>query len=110
MNPGMPAKDFIKELFNVDLPIAGGYGESCKNAVKMLYKVPNDFISTEYFYLRCICESMEKSYKLVGQELIGKEGRTYDKIQIETTHKKDGNTIVQLEEWYFDITDCFGKL
>ena len=46
MNPGMPAKDFIKELFNVDLPIAGGYGENMQNAVKMLYEVPNDFILT----------------------------------------------------------------
>ena len=109
MDPNMSAKDFIKELFNIDMPIAGGYGENKQNAVKMLYEFPNDFINTEYLYLQCISKAMEKSYKVEGQELLHEGGYTYDKIQIETTYKKDGKTIVQLEDWYFDITDCFGK-
>ncbi len=55
-------------------------------------------VNEEYAWLR----KNYPGYKSQGQTLINKNKRIYDKLKITTA---DGD----IKEFYFDITNCFGK-
>ena len=48
------------------------------------------------------------AWKTIGQSLEFHANKKIDKIQIETIHTTQQETITQIENYYFDITECFG--
>jgi hypothetical protein len=95
--------------FGVNLQISGGLGNSLENAVVIQYGVPNDYVSIEYAYLKYLGFGRGIQWRVIQQELVQTDDKTYDKIKIETLQKDGDETIKQIENFYFDITECFGK-
>jgi hypothetical protein len=80
-----------------EVKVSGGSGKSIEEAIKISDCTNSEGVKQEY-------EEIRKRYgkcRLVKQMLIGRSGRMYDKICIET----EGKVI----DTYFDITDFFGK-
>jgi hypothetical protein len=105
----MDIKQQLLKDFGVDLPIHGGFGNSIENAVVINRRGLNDYVSVEYSFLRCIGRGRGIEWKLLNQQLVHQDGRTYDKMKIETTELTPTEVITTIENYYFDITDCFGK-
>ncbi len=98
----------IKIDFEIDLPIKGGNGNSFYNAVIIEKAIlNNDYVKTEYDYLKYIGLGRGIDWKIISQEVLSKHGRTMDKIKIETTETTPDGIITQVENYYFDITECF---
>jgi len=99
----------LKNDFGVDLPISGGWGNSIENAVIVNYGIPNDYVSVEYSYLKYIGLGRQVAWKRIQQELLTVGDRTYDKLKIEVTQEAETEIITTIENYYFDVTECFGK-
>ena len=102
-------RQLIKRDFCVDLPISGGTGNSVRNAVVIHYMQPNIYVSVEYAYLKYIGIGKGISWIRISQELFDLDNRTYDKLKIKTVLETDTEVITQIENFYFDITECFGR-
>jgi hypothetical protein len=100
-------KNLLFEDFGVELPISGGTGNSIDNAIIMHRQVPNDFVSTEYYIVKCISIGRRVKWKLLRQELIEADGKYYDKLEIEVVDEKDDEIVTTIENYYFDITECY---
>lgn len=106
----MNVKELIRKDFGINLPIKGGFGDSMENAVIIEYEGGlNDFVATEYAYLKYIGIGRRIEWKILEQALISENDRRYDKIKIEVTQIIDEKFTSRVENYYFDITDCFGK-
>ncbi len=105
----MTLKDLITEDFGVELPISGGYGNSIENAIIIQKDGINDYIGTEHFILKCLGIGRQIKWKILGQELINLNNTKIDKIKIETEELTESEIITQIENYYFDITECFGN-
>ncbi len=106
----MNIRDLIKEDFGADLPINGGSGNSIESAVVIERSgFINDYVSTEYDYLKYIGLGRGIEWKSLGQELITHNNRTIEKIKIETKETTETEIITQIETYYFDITDCLDE-
>jgi hypothetical protein len=46
-------------------------------------------------------------WKVLAQELINQNNRVFDKIKTEIKELTQDEIITQIENYYFDITDCF---
>lgn len=103
----MILKDLLKLDFGVDLPISGGFGNSVDNAIIIHRTDLNDYVQTEYFILNCLGKGRCIEWKGVGQELLFHNHRKIDKIKIETIETTRNEIITQIENYYFDITECF---
>lgn len=103
-------KEVIKIVFGVDLPIRGGIGNSLEKAVIIERAQPlNDYVSVQYEVLKYMALGRELlSWKVLRQELIRENGKTYDKLYIQVSFLRSGQRIEQVEHYYFDITECFG--
>lgn len=99
----------LKADFGVDLPISGGTGNSRDAAVIIHYQVPNDYVAVEYTVLRCLGIGRRVEWKLLEQVLIEHNGKKLDQMKIETTETTDVEIIKQIESYYFDVTECFGR-
>lgn len=97
----------IRIDFGIDLPIKGGNGNSFYNAVIIeKTSVKKDYVETEYDYLKYIGLGRGIDWKILSQEVISKHGKTMDKIKIETTETNKTEIITQVENYYFDISEC----
>jgi hypothetical protein len=106
----MTIRERLFKDFNVDLPITGGVGNSIDDPVILEIVDPiDDFIDTEYLYLKLIGIGRGIEWKFMTQFLMEHENKKIDKIQIETIQQLENETITQIENIYFDITDCFKK-
>lgn len=105
----MTIKEQIKNECGVDLPISGGFGNSIDDAIIIHRTGINDYVGTERFILNCLGESKNFEWKLLIQMLLDHEDKTIDKIEIETITPTEHGIITKVENFYFDITDCFGK-
>jgi len=47
-------------------------------------------------------------WKKLGQELLIYNNKKIDKIKIETVELTETHIITQIENYYFDTTECFG--
>ena len=105
----MTLREMINQTFGVDLPIRGGNGNSIENAIIIEFQVPmNDYISTEYEVLNYIGIGLGIKWNLIQQELIFEYDKTYDKLIIEIRPLDGSGIASQIENYYFDITECFG--
>ncbi|RAR75764.1 hypothetical protein [Flavobacterium aciduliphilum] len=100
-------KELIKTHFEEDLPISGGKGNLIDNPIIIHKEIFNDYIGVEYFILKCLGEIRGISWKKIEQSLLFNNGRNIDKIKIETTFKTKTEVITQIENYYFDITECY---
>jgi outer membrane protein assembly factor BamD (BamD/ComL family) len=73
-------------------------GSSFEKAILIKAKTDLSGVNEEYAWLK----KNYPGYKSQGQTLINKNKRIYDKLKI-TTAEGD------IKEFYFDITNCFGK-
>lgn len=95
--------------FGTDFPISGGSGGSPDAAIVIHYQVPNDYVGVEYGVLRCLGIGRRIEWKLIQQSLIEHNGRTLDQMKIETKETTETEIITQIENYYFDVTECFGR-
>ncbi|MFN5539939.1 MAG: hypothetical protein ACK481_07780 [Candidatus Melainabacteria bacterium] len=103
----MILKDLLEKDFGVELPISGGFGNSIENAVIIHKEGINDYVGKEYFILNCLGKVRRIEWKTLGQELLNHETKRIDKIKIETKQVTQTEIITQVENYYFDITECF---
>jgi hypothetical protein len=104
----MTLKDLLKNDFGVELPISGGFGNSIENSV-IIHKVGiNDYVGTEQYILECLGKGRRIRWKILGQEFMNHNNKKIDKIKIETVQLTASEIITQIENYYFDITECFG--
>ncbi len=103
-------RELIKNDFGVDLPIKGGMGNSIDNPI-IIEKSGfiNDYVATEYAVLKYLGLGRRIEWKTLGQQLLTHNNRTIDKIKIETKEATEEEIITQIENYYFDITECLGS-
>jgi hypothetical protein len=99
----------LKADFGMDFPISGGAGNSRDSAVVIHYQMPNDYVGVEYGVLRCLGIGRRIEWKVIQQSLIDHNGRKLDQLKVETKEVTDSEIITQIENYYFDVTDCFGR-
>ena len=104
----MTLKELLKKDFGVELPISGDFGNSIDNTIIIHRENINDYVGTEYFILKCLGIGRKIEWKSLGQELLSYNNRKIDKIKIETKKTTQFEIITQIENYYFDITECFG--
>lgn len=102
----MTLKDILEEDFRVELPISGGFGNSIDNAIIIHRDGMNDYVGTEHFILKCLGIGRRVEWKILKQELLSYNNKKIDRISIETKQLIESKTITQVENYYFDITDC----
>jgi hypothetical protein len=73
------------------------------------YEVPNFFVEVERGVLRCLGLGRGIDWKLVEQSLIEHNGRMIDQMTIKTKETTPTQIVTQIENYYFDITECFGR-
>ena len=105
----MTLTDLLKSDFWVELPISGGFGNSIDNAVIIHRSGINDYVGTEHFILKCLGKGRGIEWQILGQELLNHNDQQIDKIKIETKQTTELEIITQIENYYFDITECFGN-
>lgn len=106
----MTLKELLQLDFGVDLPISGGYGNSIENPIIIHKAEINDYVGTEHFILNCLGKGRQIEWKFLKQELLNHNNKNIDKIKIETKEKTELEIITQIENYYFDISDCFGNV
>jgi hypothetical protein len=102
----MTLKEMLSKDFNVDLPISGEFGNSIDNPIIIHKTSLNDYIATEHFILKCIAIGRGIDWKKIGQGLYKHNDKNIDCIKIETTEITELEIITQIENYYFDITEC----
>jgi hypothetical protein len=103
-------RELLKRDFDMDFPISGGYGNSIDNPIVFENIGTNyDYVGYEYSILECLGKGRRIEWKTKGQELINHNGLTVDKVKIETKEITETEIITQIENYYFDITNCFEK-
>ncbi len=108
--PTPPLKEIIFQAFGATLPISGGMGNSMENAVIIERTMPfNDYVSIEHEVVNFIAKGREvQSWRKIKQQLLFENGKTYDKLEVEVVINKNGKVLNQTENYFFDITECFG--
>jgi len=102
----MNLRQFLKDDFGIDFPISGGLGNSREDPIIIHHTIPNDYTSVEYAILQCLGLSREIAWKLVQQFTLNHNERTLDQLKIETTQVTEREIITEVENFYFDITEC----
>ena len=95
--------------FGIDFPISGGTGNSRESPIVVHYQVPNDYVGVEYAVLRCLGVGRGIEWTLVKASLFDLDGRWIEQIKIETKWETETELISQSENYYFDLTECYGK-
>ena len=103
----MTLKELLKKDFDADLEISGGFGNSIDNCIIIHKTYKNDHVAIEYYILECLGIGRGIEWKRIEQSLLNDKNRMIDKLKIETTQLTDTEIITQIENYYFDITECF---
>lgn len=102
-------RELLKADFGMDFPISGGTGNSKDSPIVIHYQEPNDYVGVEYGVLRCLGIGRRIEWKLIQQTLLNCDGRRIEQMKIETKETTATQIITQVENYYFDITECFGR-
>ena len=105
----MTLRTLIKDEFGIDLLISGGFGNSIDNPIIIQRTAINNYVGTEYLILNCLGERRGIDWEMIQQELLFHDDRILDRIEIETKETATAEILTQIEEFYFDITECFGS-
>ncbi|MGA3086329.1 MAG: hypothetical protein ABSE95_16290 [Thermodesulfobacteriota bacterium] len=98
----------LNKIFGVevDLPIAGGFGNSIDEPVFIESKTGGNYRQVEGDYLNYICMCRHMKWELVQHDLISVGERRIEKVKIKTQDTTSKKIITKVEDYYFDITDC----
>ena len=102
----MTLKEITLKCFGIELPISGGYGNSIDTPIIIHREVPNDYVSVEYTLLKTIGIGRGIEWKMIRQTLMSHNDRMIDQLKIETKETTETKIITQIENYYFDITEC----
>ena len=97
-------RDILRDTFEVDFAITGGYGNSPEDAIVIEYEISKDGVAMEYKIVNYLMLLLDKSGNLERQELVHEEDKHYDKIIMSL--EDDPETFY---EFYFDISRFYGK-
>ena len=101
-------RELLKRDFGIDFPISGGTGNSRDNPIVIARQVPNDYTAVEYGILRCLGVGRRVQWRIKQQTLISHGDRMLDQVKIEIIETTETEIITQTENYYFDITECYG--
>lgn len=107
--PNVSLRDLFKADFGIDFPISGGSGNSRDTPIVIHHQVPNDYVGVENGVLRCLGIGRRIEWTLLQQSLIEHNGQKLDQLKIETKQTTPTGIITQVENYYFDVTECFGR-
>ncbi len=102
----MNLRQLLREDFDIDLPIRGGNGNSIDNPIIIERTEINHYVGTEYTILELLGIGRGIEWKMVSQHLMQHNDRSIDKLKIETVETTETEIITQIENYYFDITEC----
>lgn len=102
-------RELLKSDFGLDFPISGGTGSSINTPIVIHYEVPNYPVGVERGVLHCLGLARGIEWKLVEQSLLEHNGRRIDQITIETKETTPTQIVTQIENYYFDITECLDQ-
>ncbi len=97
-------KDILRDTFETEFPISGGYGNSPEDAIVIECEKTGDGIEMEYRIVNYLMLLLDKTGNLERQELVHEEDRHYDKIIMALEDDEES-----FYEFYFDISKFFGK-
>ena len=107
----MDIQELIKKVFNENLSISGGIGNSIEEAIVLESAGPmDDYVDLEYQITDLFYMDRDVSWKLKGQELIIKDSRKYDKLTVAVEGINGNPMPLHLEYHYFDITKYIDML
>lgn len=109
MTSTIKLRELLRSDFKIDFPISGGTGDSKSSPIVIHYQVPNDYVGVEYGILRCLGIGRRIEWKLIQQTLLNCDGQMIEQMMIETKQTTETQIITQVENYYFDITECFGR-
>lgn len=86
-------------------------GDSMENAVIIERTMPfNDYVSIENEVVDFIAKGRElHSWNKIKQQLLFENGKTYDNLEVNVVMNQDGKLFQQTENYFFDISECFGS-
>ena len=93
--------------FNVELAISGGYGKSIDEPIIISKTEDNNYVETEYFILNCLGKVGKIEWKILKQALQHHNDKVFDVMTIETKRITEHENSIQIENYYFDISECF---
>lgn len=105
----MTLREIIWLDFKIDLPISGGNGNSIDNPIIIHESPGRTCVETEYLIFKCLGIGRQIEWKVIKQQLFTHNSRKFDKLKIETKEYTETEIITQIENYYFDITECFGS-
>jgi hypothetical protein len=109
MVPAPSLRQALINRFGIDFPISGGRGDSIESPIVIHLQEPNDYVGVEYGVLKCLGIGRNVEWRLLKNSLCEHNGNTIEQMKIETTELTDTQVITQIENYYFDITLCFGR-
>ena len=107
--PSDSLRELLKGDFGIDFPISGESGNSRDMPIVIHHQVPNDYVGVEYGILRCLGIGRKIEWTLIQQSLVEHNGRTLDQLKIETRQTTATEIITQVENYYFDVSECIGR-
>ena len=99
-------RQLLKRDFAVDLPIAGGNGNSVNNPVIIESQVGEDYHRVEHDYVKYICIGRRVKWEFLQCDSLDLDDRKIERVKIRTQSASAQEGIAQTENYYFDITDC----
>ena len=106
-NPFERLKDIIKPDPSINLLIKSGTGNSIDDPIIIEKSKKYDCVKFESALLDFISDKRGIEWKLLEQKLISQEKKHIDILKIETKQFTEHEIITKIEDYYFDITDCF---
>lgn len=109
MSEQINLREMLLVDFEIDFPISGGTGNSRDNPILIHYQVPNDYVGVEYGVLQCLGVGRGIEWKFLQNLIFEHNGRRIEQMKIETKWRTETELITQIENYYFDLTECFGR-
>ena len=99
----MSLKEILNNIFEVNLPISGGYSHSINTPILLDENGPSDYVYTQHLLLKYIGILRGVSWREIEKTLLEHNGRYLHQIKIETAKFTGHDVITQIEDYYFDI-------
>ena len=106
-NPSEHLKDLIKIDRGITLPIKGGTGISLEDPIVIENSEEYSCVNVEYELLDYFGKVRGIEWRLLEQKLISHGKKRIDIMKIETKQFTEEGVIIKIEDYYFDISDCF---
>jgi hypothetical protein len=103
-------RQILKRDFGVAFPVVGGIGNSAKDPAIIESEAGRNYHHAEYDYIKYICLGRKVKWEFPHREKIADGERRIEKVKIKIKIKTQETTarevITQVENYYFDVTDC----